>query len=117
MERAVPHLQGDDLRAMRSFYVDGLGFDVRFELTEDGVTGMLGVQRGGLVLTIECPMPGHGRDACVSLEVENVDAYYEEWSSRVDVRRPPRDEEWGARTFDLFDPAGNTLFIIGRPAT
>lgn len=37
-------------------------------------------------------MKGHGRGACVSLHV---------------------DEEWGARTFDLLDPSGNTLFVMG----
>jgi hypothetical protein len=31
----------------------------------------------------------------------------------VDVLRPQKDEEWGARTFDLFDPSGNTIFCHG----
>lgn len=31
---------------------------------------------------------------------------------KVDVLRPPRDEPWGARTFDLLDPSGNTIFVI-----
>jgi hypothetical protein len=31
----------------------------------------------------------------------------------VPVLRPPRNEEWDARTFDLIDPFGNTLFVIG----
>jgi uncharacterized glyoxalase superfamily protein PhnB len=31
------------------------------------------------------------------------------------VLRPPRDEEWGGRTFDLVDPFGNTIFVIGPP--
>ena len=30
-------------------------------------------------------------------------------------RRPPKDEEWGARTFDLVDPFGNTIFVMGPP--
>ena len=56
---------------------------------------------------------GHGRRACVSLEVDDADAYYREWSARVPVLRPPRDEPWGARTFDLHDPSDNTIFVIG----
>jgi hypothetical protein len=40
------------------------------------------------------------RDACVSHHVDDNDAYYCEWSTRVTVLRAPRDEEWGARTFD-----------------
>jgi uncharacterized glyoxalase superfamily protein PhnB len=58
-------------------------------------------------------MEGHGRDACVSLQVDDADAYYREWSAKVTVLRSPRDEAWGARTFDLLDPSGNTIFVMG----
>ncbi len=58
-------------------------------------------------------MKGHGRDACVALHVDDTDAYYREWSPKVTVLRAPRDEEWGARTFDLLDPSGNTIFVMG----
>lgn len=113
MEMAIPILPADDLRVAREFYVDGLGFAVRFEATEDGRTGLLGLARGTIRLTIDAPMSGHGREACVSLEVESADRYYDEWRERVAIRRPPKDEPWGARTFDVLDPSGNTLFIIG----
>lgn len=115
-ERAVPILPADDLAVARQFYVDALGFDVTFEATSDGKTGLLGLRRGSLYLTLDCPMAGHGREACVSLLVDSADRYYEEWRQRTRVLRPPRDEEWGARTFDLTDPFGNTIFVIG-PAT
>ena len=52
-------------------------------------------------------------NACVALEVEDADAYFTEWSRKVEVLRPPRNEPWGARTFDLLDPFGNTLFVMG----
>jgi len=65
MERAIPHLPGDDLTVAKDFYIDQLGFTLRFEATEDGRTGLVGVERGGMCLTIDCPMPGHGRDVCV----------------------------------------------------
>ncbi len=116
MERAVPVLPGDDLRVAKEFYVDRLGFSVRFEATEDGREGLLGVERGSICLTIDCPMSGHGRDACVSLEVEDADAYYEAWKAHVAIPRPPRDEPWGARTFSVTDPFGNTIFVMGRPS-
>ncbi len=115
-ERAVPILPADDLAVARQFYVDALGFEVTFEATSDGKTGLLGLRRGSLYLTLDCPMAGHGREACVSLLVDSADRYYEEWRQRTRVLRPPRDEEWGARTFDLTDPFGNTIFVIG-PAT
>jgi catechol 2,3-dioxygenase-like lactoylglutathione lyase family enzyme len=115
MERAIPLLPVDDLAAARRFYVDALGFAVAFESTDDGITGLLGVHRGSIELTLDCPMTGHGRNACVSLRVDDADRYYEEWRHRVDVLRPPRNEPWGARTFDLLDPFGNTIFVIGPP--
>lgn len=113
MERAIPILPADDLRVAREFYVGCLGFEVRFEATEDGYRGLLGLQRGDMWLTLDCPMTGHGREACVSLQVADADAYYDEWSSRVEVRQPPKNEPWGARTFDVIDPFGNTIFVMG----
>jgi membrane protease subunit HflC len=51
------------------------------------------------------------------LTTANVaDAYYDEWRGRVEIRRPPRNEVWGARTFDVIDPFGNTIFVMG-PST
>ena len=113
MDRAVPILPTDDLAVARRFYVDGLGFSVTFDASEDGHTGLLGVQRGGIALTLDCPMDGHGRHAAVAIEVSDADAYYAEWSARVPVKRAPQDEPWGARTFSVSDPSGNTLFVIG----
>ena len=113
MERAIPILPADDLAAAKTFYVEGLGFRVLFEASEDGRHGLLGLERGTIRVTVDSPMDGHGRNACVSIEVDDADAYHREWSARVSVLRPPRDEEWNARTFDLLDPFGNTIFVIG----
>ena len=90
MDRAVPILPTDDLAVARRFYVDGLGFSVRFDASKDGHTGLLGVQRGGIALTLDCPMDGHGRHAAVAIEVGDADAYYAEWSARVTVNVRPR---------------------------
>lgn len=113
MERAIPILPADDLRVARAFYVDRLGFTVRFEASEDGQHGLLGIDLGTISLTLDSPMAGHGRDACVSLQVESADAYYNVWRQQVEIRHPPKNEPWGARTFDLIDPFGNTIFVMG----
>ena len=113
MERAVAILPTKDLAAAKAFYVDRLGFQVTFEVSEDGHSGLLGVARGTIEITLDSPMQGHGKNACVALQVDDVDDYYRESSSKVDVLRPPRGEEWGARTFDLLDPSGNTIFVMG----
>ncbi|HKQ59355.1 MAG TPA: glyoxalase superfamily protein [Candidatus Eisenbacteria bacterium] len=115
MERAVPVLPADDLAVARQFYVDALGFRVSFEATEDGRNGIMGLERGSLAVTIDSPMSGHGRNACMSLQVESADALYQEWRDKVKTIRAPKDETWGARTFDVIDPFGNTIFVIGPP--
>ena len=43
MEQAIPILPAEDLSVAKTFYVDGLGFRVTFEASEDGRTGLLGV--------------------------------------------------------------------------
>jgi uncharacterized glyoxalase superfamily protein PhnB len=48
-----------------------------------------------------------------SVTADDADAYCREWYVKVDVLRAPKDEEWGARTFDLLDPFGNTIFVMG----
>ena len=113
MERAIPILPTENLATAKEFYVNGLGFRVTFEASEDGRSGLLGLERGTIQLTLDSPMKGHGRDACVALQVDDADAYYREWSAKVAVLRPPQDEAWGARTFDQLDPFGNTLFVMG----
>jgi len=117
MERAIPILPAEDLAAAKAFYVDGLGFRVTSEASADGRTGLLALERGTIQLTLDCPMEGHGRNACVGLHVDDADAYYREWSAKVSVLRAPKDEEWGARTFDLLDPSGNTIFVMGPVST
>lgn len=112
-ERAIALLPGDDFSVMREFYVDRLGFAYQWGFTDDGKSGMMGLARGGMELTIDCPMSGHGREVCVSLRVASADAYYAEWREKVEIRRAPMNEEWGARTFGFSDPAGNTVFVIG----
>ena len=113
MERAIPILPADDLKIAKDFYATKLGFRVLFEASDDGKMGLLGLARGSIQITLDSPMDGHGRNACVSLEVDDADAYFQEWSQKADVLRPPKNESWGARTFDLLDPFGNTIFVIG----
>jgi catechol 2,3-dioxygenase-like lactoylglutathione lyase family enzyme len=114
MERAIPILPADDISAARAFYADKLGFRVTVEDT-DGKRGIMGVARGTIELTIDSPMSGHGRGACVSLRVDDTDCYYDEWRAQVEMAGAPRDEQWGARTFSVHDPSGNTIFVIGPP--
>ncbi|HUG15915.1 MAG TPA: hypothetical protein VMM78_12970 [Thermomicrobiales bacterium] len=65
-----------------------------YEATEDGTSEVMFVQRGGFALHLDAPMSGHGRHVVVTLEVEDTDAMYDQWRGRVELSRPPRNEEW-----------------------
>ena len=80
MERAIPILPADDLAA-EGLHVDGLGFRVTLEHRET-VARAAGLQRRTIELTLDCPMDGHGRNACVSLHVTDADAYYRSGAPR-----------------------------------
>jgi catechol 2,3-dioxygenase-like lactoylglutathione lyase family enzyme len=117
MNAAVPVLPGDDLGVAKEFYVGKLGFGILFETTGNGKDGIMGLERGTICLTLDFPVSGHGRNACASLRVTDADAYYEERRQKVEIPRAPKNEEWGARTFGVPDPFGNTIFVIGPPTS
>ena len=112
MSIAVPNLPASDLGVAKQFYVDLLGFKVVFESTEDGHSGIIGLERDGMRINIDSPMEGHGRKACVSLEVDDTESLWLKWSSVVDSIEPPIRQPWGGTTFELQDPDENTIFVM-----
>lgn len=55
-----------------------------------------------------CEASDDGRNACVSLEVDDADAYFEEWYEQVDALRPPKNESWVPDVRSI-GPFGNTI--------
>ena len=118
MERAIPILPIDNPEEAKRFYVECLGLSLVFEAhcrDEPQAGIIIGVERGTIRIHLDCPMPGHGRDACVCLDAADADASYGEWRTRVTLRKAPEDQPWGARTSDVMDPFGNTL-VVAAPA-
>ncbi|MCC6686424.1 MAG: VOC family protein [Fimbriimonadaceae bacterium] len=113
MSIAVPNLPSSDLAVATDFYVETLGFAIVFDSSEDGHSGIIGLEREGMRINVDSPMDGHGRKACVSLEVDNVDSLHEEWAAKLKDLQPPVDQPWGARTFGFQDPDDNTVFVLG----
>ncbi|MCG9895011.1 MAG: VOC family protein [Fimbriimonadaceae bacterium] len=117
MNRAVANLPSLDLVVARRFYCDLLGFQVIFDTSEGGREGLVGLERDGMRINIDAPMDGHGRQACVSLEVDDVAALHAEWAAHLPGLEPPADQPWGARTFGFQDPDDNTVFVLGPITT
>ena len=112
------------LKTSVSFYVDKLGFEVRFMgpdddpffaiVGRDGVSIMLKEIAAGVK-----PVPNHTRhtwarwDAYVS--VAEPDMLFEEYrSGGVTFHQPIRDDDDGLRGFEVMDADGYVLFF-GRP--
>ncbi len=112
MALAIPNLPSSNLSIAKAFYVGRLGFQVFFEETDNGITGIVGLERDGMRINIDAPMSGHGRQVCVSLEVEDIDRLYTEWSAALGLTEQPAIQPWGARTFGFQDPDDNTIFVL-----
>ena len=95
----------------RTFYVDGLGFEVDWEHRfEPGFPVFAQVTRDGLSLfltehTGDCQVGG-----AAYLVVDDVDALHREIGARgIKPAEPPGDTEWHAPEMTVVDPDGNKL--------
>lgn len=112
-KRLVPLIAVSDLRASVDFFVARLGFEIVF-LSQ----GLVSLRHPDSDLSVgfvrpladEAPYRGHG--LAYGIEVDDVDAEYEQMvSSGVDTDGPPRDNPWGDRSFTVVDPNGIALHI------
>ena len=116
MQKVYPVLRITDYEKSKSFYVEGLGFQVdgehRFQphlpvfatVSRDGLALHLSQHRGDCV-------PG----GLVLLYVPDVDAVYAEVTARgVRAQSPPENFEGRLRDFCVADPDGNKLRFCTR---
>lgn len=115
--RVVPVVTVSDIDAAALAYTRTLG------LTE--------VMNHGWIVTLAGADDAHGPSAhqlslmtndataalnpSVSVEVDDVDAAYEEAiAAGLDIVHPLSDEEWGVRRFFFADAAGNVVNVLGH---
>ncbi|WP_259069907.1 VOC family protein [Mucilaginibacter sp. X4EP1] len=106
------------------FYVDQLGFEVRyFGPEDDPFFAMVGRDDISIMLKAIAedikPIPNHTRHEWARLDafisVADPDALFEEYNSRgVTFHQPLRDDNDGLRGFEVADADGYILFF-GRP--
>lgn len=109
----IPILRMFDEALTRAFYLDFLGFRVRFEHRfHDGAPLYLGVEAGACVLHLS----GHFGDAtpgsAVRIRVRPLDPFVKGLQEkRYRHARPgdPVEQSWGTRELLLTDPSGNRL--------
>ena len=114
IRRSVPNLVTDDLQTARDFYASFLGFDVAMD--EEGFTMFASPSNRTAQITVaDKDNPGQDRGisvAKVSVEVEDVDALYDEAVRRgLDIVYPLTDEPWGIRRFFVKAPDGTVINV------
>lgn len=107
----------DDYAEARAFYADTLGFEVEWEMADQGVAGF---RAGSGMLIVEAGDPEGedgdliGRFAGVSLQVDDIAATYKSLRSKgVAFDSPPEKQFWGGTLAHFRDPAGNILTLLG----
>ncbi|MBS1530346.1 MAG: VOC family protein [Bacteroidetes bacterium] len=115
----------ENLKVSVAFYVDKLGFEVRFigPDKEDPFWAIVGRDNISIMLKAITrdikPIPNHTRhewarwDAYIS--ANDPDALYKEYSAKgIAFRQPLKDDNDGLRGFEVEDADGYVLFF-GRP--
>jgi PhnB protein len=129
----TPYLAASDAAAAMDWYVAVLGAVEHLRYTgDDGRIGHAELSIGGarFMLSDEYPELGvgvvspttlGGTPFSMHLDVPDVDAVHARVvaDGRARIGRPPHDEAYGARTFDMVDPFGHRWMIqtpIGMPS-
>src|SRR5260370_41381585 len=107
-----------------SFYVDKLGFEIRYIGPEDGpFFAIVGRDQISIMLKAIAPdikpIPNHTRHKWARLDAYisavDPDGLFEEYRSRgLTFHRPLKDDDDGLRGFEVKDADGYVLFF-GRP--
>ncbi len=116
MQKVFPTLRITNYEKSKSFYVDGLGFQIDGEHRfAPHLPVFMTISRDGLSLYLsqhsgDCQVGG-----LVFLNVPDVDAVYEEITGRgIKAESPPEDFEGIIRDFRVIDPDGNKLDFCTR---
>lgn len=106
----------EDLRGMKSFYHEVLGFPI-----ERDWEGWIELRAAAVLLTLRQrgrPYDGPGLRGAAGVQLAfRVEAReVDEWHAhllekQVEILEPPRDQEYGHRTLFFKDPEGNILEI------
>lgn len=114
VRRVVPNLRTEDPEACGAFYAR-IGLSPAMEL--GWITTLTGT--GGGTSPVQLSLMTEDLTGPVvpdlSIEVDDVDAAYEELrAAGAELLFPVRDEEWGVRRFFVRDPDGRVVNILGH---
>ena len=122
----APILMAKNLDATVAFYIEKLGFEVDFVFKEPGIDGYARLYRDNVFINFREGTPPSDPSSFggISLEVENVDAFYEELVQRQALpddyprqfscirEHPPESKEYGVRDMFLVDLNGYIITAL-----
>ncbi|MFP3118838.1 VOC family protein [Streptomyces sp. Iso 434] len=118
VRRVVPNLRTENPAACRAFYAR-IGLSPAMEL--GWITTLTGTGTGAGGGTSPAQLSLMTEDLTgpvvpdLSIEVDDVDAAYEELrAAGAELLFPVRDEEWGVRRFFVRDPDGRVVNVLGH---
>jgi catechol 2,3-dioxygenase-like lactoylglutathione lyase family enzyme len=111
----------ENVEASADFYVNKLGFEIRYMAPDDGpFFAIVGRERISIMLKAIAPeikpVPNHTRHRWARLDAyisaDDPDALYEEYASKgVNFHQPLKDDDDGLRGFEVKDADGYVLFF------
>jgi catechol 2,3-dioxygenase-like lactoylglutathione lyase family enzyme len=112
MQAATTVFTVKDILASRDYFRDRMGFNVAFEWGRPAFyIGLFSDEvRLHLIEASQAPRPpGHG---AMVIEVDDVDHLHADLARRgAKVTKPPKDQAYGMREFDVADLDGNMIFF------
>lgn len=105
-----------DLEQAHEFFVNKLGFRAVVEMPLPGNNQfvMVALPEGGANLVYSLPFPGrpHAPSAAISFETDDIQATYEELTTKgIVFTRPPAKTPWGGVEALFVDPFGNSFLL------
>lgn len=101
------------LASSEDFYTQTLGLKKLFGSREEG---FIGIALENAQLLLEPEEPGEfesGRYLGFSLEVSDLDAFYEDMIKKgVRFTHKPKTQDWGAKMTHVIDPNNNSFSVI-----
>jgi uncharacterized glyoxalase superfamily protein PhnB len=112
-EAVIPVLPSQDVTASINFYVNRLGFTLRYQDAPD-MPRYAVLRRDAVVLHVQWHDAGDWGELdrpMLRFVMSDVDALYEEYRDKgvFHARTALRDTDWGTREFAFFDPYQNGL--------
>jgi catechol 2,3-dioxygenase-like lactoylglutathione lyase family enzyme len=115
--RVAPSIYVRDLQRSLDFYCDILGFSVVF--TNGSPICIAILKRDAANLNL-CLQPERAGLCHAHILLDDLDSFYAVLlGARVEVRQPPKVQEWGLRDIVVADPDGNTFEfaeVVGEEA-